>query len=54
MGLTHCADEKIGTIEDKKLSGGEKKRVSLEIELLTKPQLLYLDEPTTESTQKIP
>ena len=47
MGLLACADEVIGSELDKRLSGGEKKRISLSIELLAKPSLLFLDEPTT-------
>jgi ABC-type multidrug transport system ATPase subunit len=31
----------------KGISGGEKKRTCIGIELLTDPTLLYLDEPTT-------
>ena len=42
MELTERADTLVGA-----LSGGQRKRVSLGVELLAKPGLLFLDEPTS-------
>ncbi len=42
LGLSHRADTVI-----RHLSGGEKKRVSVGMGIITQPPVLYLDEPTT-------
>lgn len=47
MGLQECSDRLIGNWHLRGVSGGEKKRVSIALEILTRPNLLFLDEPTS-------
>ena len=47
MGLQDCADRLIGNWHLRGISGGEKKRLSIALEILTRPRLLFLDEPTS-------
>lgn len=42
LGLKEAADTRVGS-----LSGGEKRRVSIGVQLLANPSVLFLDEPTT-------
>ncbi|KAL6947686.1 hypothetical protein ACO0RG_000264 [Hanseniaspora osmophila] len=47
LGLWHCKDVLIGDEFNKGISGGEKKRVSIGVQLLTSPEIILLDEPTS-------
>ncbi|EGV64158.1 hypothetical protein PSN45_003730 [Yamadazyma tenuis] len=47
MGLVDCADTLIGNEFLKGVSGGERRRVSIGIQLLSRPKVLFLDEPTS-------
>jgi len=47
LGLSECADTMIGGRLKKGISGGERKRTSIGVELVVKPTLLFLDEPTS-------
>ncbi|KAI9240579.1 MAG: hypothetical protein BYD32DRAFT_391687 [Podila humilis] len=47
LGLTHCSNRRIGNVTTRGISGGEKRRVSIALELITRPPILILDEPTS-------
>lgn len=47
LGLTECADVIIGNALIKGISGGQRKRTSVGVEVITDPLLLFLDEPTS-------
>lgn len=47
LKLTKCQNTRIGGPLVKGVSGGERKRTSIGVELITDPNLVFLDEPTT-------
>ncbi|GMH37379.1 hypothetical protein BSKO_05252 [Bryopsis sp. KO-2023] len=49
LGLTECADVLIGNEVEaiKGISGGEKRRLAVGVELVTQPSVILLDEPTS-------
>jgi ABC-type multidrug transport system ATPase subunit len=47
VNLVHKRDSKVGNPKTKLLSGGERKRLNLALELLAEPSLIICDEPTS-------
>lgn len=47
LGLRDCANNLVGNDLIKGISGGEKRRVTIAIQVLTDPKVLLLDEPTS-------
>lgn len=47
MGIEHTRKVIVGNTRRKGISGGERKRVCVAIEILNRPKLLFLDEPTS-------
>ena len=47
LGLENVAHLQIGKPEKKVLSGGQRKRVNIAMELVTDPVIMFLDEPTS-------
>ena len=47
LALGSCRDVKIGSKDNKGISGGQAKRVNIGIALITNPRVLVLDEPTS-------
>lgn len=47
LGLNHIANSIVGDEERRGISGGQKKRLSIGVEIIHLPQMIFLDEPTT-------
>ncbi|KAL3849645.1 hypothetical protein ACJIZ3_011527 [Penstemon smallii] len=47
LGLEHISNERIGSELTRGISGGEKRRVSIDVELVHDPAVILLDEPTS-------
>ncbi len=47
LGLSEIKDLQVGSTLDKTISGGQRKRLNIGLELLRKPSILFVDEPTS-------
>lgn len=47
LGLSRVANSLVGDVKRRGVSGGEKKRVNIGLELMSRPRCLFLDEPTS-------
>ena len=47
LGLEKCADSLVGNENSRGVSGGERRRTNIGMELVLSPTVLFLDEPTT-------
>ena len=47
LGLYEAREVKVGSPLDKKISGGQRKRLNIALELIREPTILFVDEPTS-------
>lgn len=47
LGLYEIRDLKVGSALDKTISGGQRKRLNIALELIREPSVLFVDEPTS-------
>lgn len=47
LDLNGCKDNRVGTPDNRQLSGGQRKRLAIAMEIIRKPKVLFVDEPTS-------
>ena len=47
LGLWEIRDLRVGSVLDKTISGGQRKRLNIALELIREPAVLFVDEPTS-------
>jgi len=47
LGLVQVQNVECGDANRKRISGGERKRTAIGVELVTDPSIIFLDEPTS-------
>ena len=47
LGLDQSKDLRVGSVLDKTISGGQRKRLNIALELIREPAVLFVDEPTS-------
>ncbi len=52
LGLHEIKDMRVGSPLNKKISGGQRKRLNIALELIREPAILFLDEPTSGLSSK--
>ena len=52
LGLDHIRDLKVGSVLNKKISGGQRKRLNIALELIREPAVMFVDEPTSGLSSK--
>ena len=53
LHLERCADSRVGTHFIRGISGGEKRRACIGMELVLSPSILFLDEPTSGEFDRV-
>jgi ABC-type multidrug transport system ATPase subunit len=52
LGLLDIKDLKVGSVLNKLISGGQRKRLNIALELIREPSILFVDEPTSGLSSK--
>lgn len=52
LGLAETANLKVGSVRNKTISGGQRKRLNIALEFIREPGILFLDEPTSGLSSK--